>query len=186
MSMRKGIVCMCALFLIGLFFTFSKQQLLAIVQACASHACPPCTSDMPPLDGHGPAPDGSGRRRIIVFIDSSWGTPTNSNIYDETYNATQDWNNQVDATCSPPKQSKYYLQLNQLESGNADIIIKRVYSGSCGTNEREKHILGYRIPPDDISLRDEAASLPPAKLRRLIAHEIGHSLGLEYCVRMRL
>lgn len=53
MSLRKGIVCTCALFLIGLFFPFSKQRLSAIVQACTSYACPACKNDIPVHDGLG-------------------------------------------------------------------------------------------------------------------------------------
>lgn len=34
--------------------------------------CPPCFKDLVPMAGHGPAPDGSGRRVINVAIDKSW------------------------------------------------------------------------------------------------------------------
>jgi hypothetical protein len=41
------------------------------------------------MDGHGPAPDGSGRRVITIRIDASWGTPTNNSVWDATIAAIQ-------------------------------------------------------------------------------------------------
>lgn len=34
--------------------------------------CPPCFNDQVPMAGHGPTPDGTGRRVINVAIDNSW------------------------------------------------------------------------------------------------------------------
>lgn len=43
--------------------------------------CPPCYYDLTPLAGHGAAPDGSGRRVINIYIDSSWDvSPGQTNI----------------------------------------------------------------------------------------------------------
>ncbi|MGH9768798.1 MAG: hypothetical protein ACREAB_15310 [Blastocatellia bacterium] len=182
MSLRKGIVCTCAIFLVGLFSTLSKQQLIAVVKACAAYSCPACYNDWDPLNGHGAAPDGSGRRRLVVFIDSSWGVPTNSNVYNAVQAACDLWNAAVDTSCTPPtpptQKTGYYFQLNQAESGNADIIIKRDDDVSdCAANVKSENIFGTR-QPDEISLRGTYGSYPLDRLTRIIAHEFGHSIGL--------
>ena len=85
--------------------------------------CPKCYSNNnAPMEGHGPATDGSGRRQIHVQIDSSWGTQTNSAIWNGTQAAVNAWNNARDTNNN---STGYFLSVDQSAS-TPDIIIKQV------------------------------------------------------------
>lgn len=177
MSLKKSISCTCVLLLAGLLFTLSSQQLSALVQAaCTAYSCPPCLKNIPPLAGHGPAEDGSGRRTLIVFISSTWGVPTRTNVYNQTRNAIDDWNAAVDTSCTPPTQKTgYYFKLDQNASGIADIIITKDDTiGSCALNS--SYLSHQR--PDTIKLISVAAERPDNELKQIITHELGHSIGI--------
>ncbi len=88
--------------------------------------CPKCYSNQTPMAGHGPAPDGSGRRLINVKIDSTWGNPTDSAIWNQTTAATDGWNN---ATDQYGNKTGYYMVLNQ--TATPDYIITK---GTLPTN----------------------------------------------------
>lgn len=52
--------------------------------------CPTCYNDNTIPQGHGAAPDGSGRRVINIYIDSSWNSSpgvTNTQIWNATASA---------------------------------------------------------------------------------------------------
>src|SRR5712692_2600738 len=76
-----------------------------------SPTCPPW-NNVATLGGHGThQPD--LRRIINIYIDSSWGNPTNSMIYNGVQNAAAAWNNATSCGAS----TRYYLNPNQ--SGGA-------------------------------------------------------------------
>ena len=73
----------------------------------ARELCPFCDPTLFPMYGHGAASDGSGRRQILVFIDSSWdASPGNTNpkIWNGVNRAISMWNAQP--TC-------YYFEIDQ-------------------------------------------------------------------------
>jgi hypothetical protein len=116
----------------ALVFSLLAAGSTALNAQCSSYACSQCFSNMSPLPGHGPSND--GRRIIFVYIDSTWGNPTNNTIYNATNIAINEWNAAIDASCGA--KTAYFLQLNQAGgSGQADIIIKRDdFIGTCGQN----------------------------------------------------
>lgn len=84
--------------------------------------CPGCYYNTGLMAGHGPAPDGSPRRVINIYIDSSWGNPTNTNLWNGIEAACADWNK---ATDQNGKTTGYYFQINQGSSQQADIVVSR-------------------------------------------------------------
>ena len=100
----------------------------AQAKAQCSYACPPCNKETP-LPGHGAAPDGTGRRIINVYIDSSWNSSgvTNPVIYNATQTAINQWNS---ATSCGSYTGYYFSLLNALGQGGgtADITIAQITS----------------------------------------------------------
>lgn len=136
----------------------------------ASEDCPPCFSDMTPMTGHGAAPDGSGRRKIEIRIDTSWGVETNPAIWNGTVAAGNEWNGARD---SNENSTGYYFSLNQ-GSTTPDIIIRR---GSVGGDScAEISAFG---PPYVMTLPSSTSDLTSSDIRGLIAHELGHPIGLD-------
>jgi len=121
------------------------------------------------MPGHGPAEDGSGRRTILIKIDSSWGSTTNTTIWNQTGASRTDWNNARDQFGN---STGYYLKVDQGTS-TPDIIIKKgsVPAGSCATSSPTG-------PPYTITLPADIVNLNDAIVRGRISHEIGHTLGL--------
>lgn len=100
--------------LIALYHAYFAGPLSA--QSCTNVSCPVCfTSDLSAHQGHGTAPDGSGRRIIYVGFDSSWnngsGGQLNSVMSTALDNAITDWNSAVDTACNV--KTAYYFQRQQ-------------------------------------------------------------------------
>jgi hypothetical protein len=180
MSLKKCILYSCALLIAGLLSVApsSAGYPTTIVQSgCQPVTCPRCWQNEAPMPGSGPAEDGSPRRTIMVFIDSTWGSPTNANIWNAVNDAIGLWNVAQDTTCTPPAQSGYYLKLNQqAPAGSRDIEITKddTIDPCAGTTSKFN-----RERPDTLKLKSTAANLTRTKLAKLIAHELGHSLGLD-------
>ena len=69
--MRMALVCsvLCAVVALGLCPRIYAQQ------------CPAgCYYNQTPMAGHGAAPDGSGRRVINIYVDSSFGSSSPSGV----------------------------------------------------------------------------------------------------------
>src|ERR1044072_9035860 len=90
--------------------------------------CPECGKNIGVMPGSGPAPDGSGRRKISVLLYNPAG-PTNAALWNAvngcngcaTPGAIEQWNNTTDANGN---KTGYFLQNNQnLTPNNADIVI---------------------------------------------------------------
>jgi hypothetical protein len=134
MSSKKGFWYSCVLFIAGLLSVApSSARYPTIAQSgCQSANCPPCFKNQAPLAGSGTATDGSNRRILKVHIDSTWGNPTNENVYNRTNEAISDWNSAVDTTCNPPTQKTGYLLVldQQAPVGSRDIEITKVSATS--------------------------------------------------------
>ena len=122
-----------------------------------------------------PAQDGSGRRTIDIFINSSWDVSpgvTNSVIYNAVQAARAAWN--ATSACGT---TGYYLALNQAGGeSNADIVVaKGNVAGGCAENILT--LVGGQNSKDTITLRASVAN-DQASANRVLTHEIGHSLGL--------
>lgn len=114
--------------------------LIVLLSGLVLSSCPECYKDNHapmngPSSGENPA-----RRTISVQIDSTWGTPTNSSIWNATCagtgatncpsgtSALSEWNNQTDQYGN---KTGYFLSLQQ-DSQSPQIIIKL---GAVGANE---------------------------------------------------
>src|SRR5215216_1683471 len=157
--------------------------------------CPECSKTIGMMPGSGPAPDGSGRRKITVLIHSSLNSSTgqtNTAVWNavngcsgcSTPGAIDQWNNTTDANTNT---TGYFLQNNQnlmSNPGDADIIIALAPPGvlKAGTDAGSGNIKdasGKINPGKRIILLDpKVVNYPPERLAALIAHEIGHHLGL--------
>ena len=135
-------------------------------------ACPPCYYDQTPLTGHGAAPDGSGRRTLNIYIDSSWDSSpgqTNTAIWNAVVRGAEKWNN---ATDQYGNKTGYFFQVNQAGgSGQADYILRR---GTL-TNATGTTALGHQ--PYVITLDDHIAGVNLDSASGTFAHEITHGIG---------
>jgi hypothetical protein len=140
MSSKRSYWYSCVLLMAGLLSVApSSPRYSTIAQnGCQPTNCPKCFNNQPPLGGSGSATDGSGRRLLNVYIDSTWGNPPNENIRAATEEAINNWNNAGDTTCSPqPAKTGYFLKLDQSVGTNLrDIIINRNdnFTGACSAN----------------------------------------------------
>lgn len=148
-------------------------------------ACPPCFNNQVPLLGHGGQP-GDGRRRINVRIGTNWGVPTNSNVwngvngYHDPSDTSNNMNGAIDkwniATDGPPNFNKtiYYFRGYQTDDSSVDILITKGLPGWSACAEIQiAHGLPYTIV-----LNADAANWPADWVASIIAHELGHAIGL--------
>jgi len=136
--------------------------------------CPPCYTDLSTLAGHGAAPDGSGRRVINIYIDSSWDQSpgvTNANIWNAVTTAATKWNN---ATDQWGNRTAYYFKVNQADGlSQADFVVKKGnLSGATAVTDLGHY--PYVITVDahlatDVSTDSASGS---------IAHEYAHGIGV--------
>lgn len=135
----------------------------------ARELCPPCDSNLPPLLGHGGVPD--GRRKLLIYIDSSWDeTPgrTHASIWNGVQRAKNMWNAQ--GTC-------YFFEVNQNNGRTGkDIVIEQRNSQEIGGGCAQW--LGTS-PFHTIQLSEKMPHLTDNEIGAGVAHEIGHSIGLE-------
>jgi len=141
----------------------------------ANSECPPCMNDQTPLAGHGPAPDGSGRRVVLIQITSNWDDPpgshqTNANIWNAVNRAISKWNT---ATDSYGNHTGYYFQLDQT-TASADVEITK--GSPSGGTFAETTVL---TPPYTMTLDPQNASINVNSVAGRVAHEMGHEIGLD-------
>lgn len=133
------------------------------------------------------APDGSGRRTLNIYIDSSETNPNTGQTYTPIYNGTQNavtaWNAATNGSSCGSSQTGYYLQLNQSGgTGQADIIISNGSPhGKCAENQIS-YSGSTRLGPDQIYLHSYLQNTSDANATIVIKHELGHSLGLNNSV----
>lgn len=160
--------------------------LAVLVGTTASGECPPCNVSQPVLEGSGTASD--NRILLQLYIDSSWNidangnsiSGTNSNIWnaivgyhDSNVNmngATEMWNNAQ----SGSNQIPYHFDVNQSFFSHSDVVIRRgTPAGGCAHMQYNSFTQTY-----EMILADSVKNLSHEALAALIAHELGHALGL--------
>lgn len=142
--------------------------LLAFSQCATS--CPPCFNNESPGSGHGTY---NQRTLLNVFIDGSWGNPTNTNVWNGVNDAINKWNNAADQnSCYGRPYINYWFQINQQDSSQADVVVTSGNLQSCG-----RSALG---PPFRITLPAFYANLDAyAVISPNVQHELGHFIGLD-------
>jgi hypothetical protein len=148
--------------------------------------CPGCYKDQQPFPGrYGPASATDPRRLVKIKIASSWnvdqaGNATPSQTNPTIFNAFNDqnsgsgpalWNNARDGSAT----TSVFFQLDQV--ADPDIIVKLgpVANGGCAQTDIAKKPMVLTLP-----LR--AASWTPAQIALIVAHELGHTIGLAHAV----
>lgn len=140
--------------------------------------CVDCDKNKSQLNGHGAHSTSDPRRVINVKIDASWGAQTNANVWNATRGdsgpgAISAWN----AVGSP-----YYLEHHQDASDNdTDFLIKKDSSwdfAAKGCAYTGTPVAGQSNTQRVVHLPADAANWSQSDLACILAHEIGHGLGL--------
>ncbi len=131
--------------------------------------CPKCGYNYPPRSGP-PAEDGSGRRQLVIKVDTSsttgWGNPTNEQVWNGTVDARNDWVNATDGN-NPPNKTGYYLKLDQT-TNNPDIVIKKgAVQGGCAS-------VNLNTTPIEITLPENICDFDSTTIAGRIKHEFSH------------
>jgi hypothetical protein len=144
---------------------------LLLFELAQSGECPPCYRDQAVLQGHGPVSATDNRRRIIVANDVPGAV--NNKVTDGINGAAQKWNNARDTHSNPPNS---YTTPYFVESGSfAQADFRVVSAPNTGPPAR----INLESYPHEIQIRsDVLANLSAADLAAMIAHEIGHRIGL--------
>ncbi len=190
-----------------LLAAFSSVPLIIVLLSYAQTSqdpCPPgvpkCFRDLVPYAGHNLSASqlppnlcpegcaGDNRRVIVIRVDSSWGSPTNSTILDAVHCAAAAWNNATDGA-SPPNKTGYYFAVdpfNFTEVTNADITITREKPpdgiaacdvGHDADNANRQNTI--KLDPVNGDLGNSSGLHMTANdLCGRVAHELGHLIGL--------
>jgi hypothetical protein len=131
--------------------------------------CPNCFANQAPFDSnHTAASDGSGRRTIRVQFAANWGNPTNTDVWNATQAALDQWNTQTE---DGTHTTGYYFVIDQSTSSPDYIIGKGSVNGCAETQGT--------APPYLITLPDNFTSFSSDEKRGRVGHEIGHGVGLD-------
>lgn len=148
--------------------------------------CPECHKNIgTPLGQAGSAADGSGRRILNVkiattgpgsFADASG--VVNANIQNGVNGAATDWNR---ARTADGQSTHYYFDTNYTGAGAT--VDVRVVSGTPSPGNiaevtARPNAAGVYSTPITIVVSPDAKNWDPNFLRSVIAHELGHVLGL--------
>lgn len=181
-SQSRVVVIPC---LISLVLTFGIFAHRATAQ---QQLCPGCFKDQVPFPGrHGARSSTDPRRVIKIKINSSWNVdqnghatpgqtnPTIFNAFDDqkATSGSSLWNNARDGSAT----SHVYFQLDQV--GDPDIIVKLgpIPNGGCAvTNITSK--------PYVMTLPIRAATWTPTQIALIVAHELGHTIGLAHALNI--
>lgn len=169
-------------------------SLIAIILALSLVAygdCPHCHKNQIPMTGHGAAPDGSGRLNVNVQITGSWTDPstgaTNANIWNGVRDGSLDWNNATQTGTPTGQATNYYFNLNQgAAAGDVDVRIVLGNPGAgnlASTTPASQDSAGNVSGPYTITLPAAAAGWSADFLRSVIAHELGHTIGLSHAYK---
>jgi len=168
-----------------LVFVFSLAiSPILLWDAEAQSHCPECYYIQPPWTGSGGTVHESGLDRTVINVayDSSWGQPTNTTVWNAAFGcagcsnsgATNMWNDQRDGTTNSSDTrgwpTDYKFQSST--TGTADVIIDNEAVGNdCAGADFSKHPIRIHLPARvaDYSMDD---------IQQIIAHELGHIIGL--------
>lgn len=166
----------CRLLLLALVLCIAP----ALKASCTNASCPPCTK-YPALQGSGVAPDGSGRRLIKIYVDTTWSVSgiTNPVIWNAVNTAASDWNSAQDAACST--KTVYYFQVNQAAGQSADVIVSKGTPSYCAATNRLWTVANgvtTATKPWAIVLRASVANVSQDQATTIVRHELGHIANL--------
>lgn len=137
-----------------------------------SGVCPPCFRDQAVLQGHGPASSTDSRRKLIVANDVPG--VNNSKVTAGINSAAQKWNDARDTTSNPPNSytTPYFFTSGSYEEADFRVVATGGTSGPPANIDLEHY-------PHQIQIRsDVITNLSAADLAAMIAHELGHRIGL--------
>ena len=173
------------------YIAFVSLACILLVVTSVDGECPPCDLSQVSMQGAGSGPD--SRTLANLYIDSSWNVDsngngisgTNSNIWNAVCagsegsgcstatgpSAISIWN----AASSGSNRIPYYFQLNQSFSSHTDVYIERVQNaeGGCADIQWDDVYGNWKM-----RLSDAVKNLPQEWVAAIIAHELGHALGL--------
>ena len=162
---------------------------------------PKCYNDLVPYAGHNLSASqlppnlcpqgcaGDNRRVIVIRVDTSWGSTTNSNIWNAVNCATSAWNNATD-NGSPPNRTGYYFVLDQgnltgVDEADITVVKEEPAEGglaSCNVgfeNENPNRRNVLRLDPKNGDLGAGAGlNFDSNDLCGRVAHELGHLIGI--------
>ncbi len=145
---------------------------LVLFELAQSGVCPPCYKDQAVLQGHGPASATDNRRKAIIANDVPG--VNNSKVTAGIDGAAQKWNDARDTTSNPPNSytTPYFFQSGTYEQADFRIV---AVSGTTGPPAN----INLEAYPHEIRIRsDVLTNLNAADLAAMIAHELGHRIGL--------
>jgi hypothetical protein len=193
---RKKVFSFLILF-VALVSLVSKGQ--TSQDTCPS-GMPKCYRDLAPYAGHHLTASqlppilcpngctGDNRRVIVIRISPSWGTATNSNVWDAVQCAAAAWNIATDGG-SPPNKIGYYFVLDQgnftqVNTPDITVVKEAITDGlaNCDVgndNEDPNRNNLIRLDPINGNLGGSSGKNFSAEdLCGRVAHEIGHLIGI--------
>ena len=150
----------------------SATLVLIFFELAQSGVCPPCYKDQAVLQGHGPVSATDNRRKLIIANDVPG--VNNSKVTAGIDSAAQKWNDARDTTSNPPNSytTPYFFQSGSYEQADFRVVAVSGTSGPPAHINLEAH-------PHEIRIRsDVLTNLNAADLAAMIAHEVGHRIGL--------
>jgi dual-action HEIGH metallo-peptidase len=165
-----------------MFFSLILSASMNPVLVVAQTACPPCFYDQTPQSagdcntcqgGCSACPECGSRRVIMVKIDGSWDTTpghTQANIWNGAVAAVQMWNNARDQFGNG---TGYCFQVNQSTSNPHVTVRKQATFGACAS------MSGLNGGPYMVNLPNGTQNYSASTVSSRIAHEFGHTIGLE-------
>ena len=145
---------------------------LILFEFVRSGECPPCYRDQAVLQGHGPVSQTDNRRRLIIANDVPGAN--NNKVTEGIKGAAAKWNNARDTHSNPPNSytTPYHFESGSFEQADFRIVAKPNVGAPA-----EIDLATY---PHQIRIQsDVLINLSAADLAAMIAHEVGHRIGLE-------
>ncbi len=153
----------------------------------ATAECPNCFKNVKTIPAHHGFVNGRTRVNVQVATsgDGSWsgqGTAAVDKIIAGANGANLDWNEQTTTGAPGGDQSPYFLETNQTAGiGDVDIrIVLGTPSPGYVAEAKGTEFMALIGKPWTITLPANAANWSADVLRAVIAHEIGHALGLAH------
>ncbi len=150
----------------------TATTVLLLFELAESGVCPPCYRDQAVLQGHGSVSSTDNRRKLIIANDVP-GT-NNSKVTSGIDGAAQKWNDARDTTSDPPNSytTPYFFQSGSYEDADFRVVATSSTSGPPA-------VIVLDTYPHEIRIRsDVLANLSATDLAAMIAHEVGHRIGL--------